>query len=132
MMRQFPEKIDGSWGGAIWRFNTHCKTEAGCGTICEILRVLRRISAIVVWPMVAGIADCRLSLADGHWKELPHHFFNRQSAIGYENLAFGLRPCRVVDPGVFYSKSAEKPRRGVRRRSEALANSSSGACYRAY
>ena len=34
--------------------------------------------------------------ADAHWKELPHHFFNRQSAIspprrGNENLAFGLR-----------------------------------------
>jgi hypothetical protein len=22
-----------------------------------------------------------LPIADGHWKELPHHFFNRQSAI---------------------------------------------------
>jgi hypothetical protein len=34
----------------------------------------------------AGIADFRLPIAppwrdDGHWKELPHHFFNRQSAI---------------------------------------------------
>ena len=23
-----------------------------------------------------------LPIADGHWNELPHHFFNRQSAIG--------------------------------------------------
>jgi hypothetical protein len=46
--------------------------------------------------------NCRFSIAppwraDGHWKELPHHFFNRQSAIspprrGNENLVFGLRP----------------------------------------
>jgi hypothetical protein len=28
-----------------------------------------------------GIADFRLPIADGHWKELPHHFFNRQSAV---------------------------------------------------
>ena len=27
------------------------------------------------------IFDCRLPIADGHGKELPHHFFNRQSAI---------------------------------------------------
>jgi hypothetical protein len=50
---------------------------------------------------MAGIADFRLPIAPpwrahGHWKELPHHFFNRQSAIspprrGNENLAFGLR-----------------------------------------
>jgi len=33
--------------------------------------------------------NCRFSIADGHWKELPHHFFNRQSAIGNENLVFG-------------------------------------------
>jgi hypothetical protein len=31
--------------------------------------------------MVAGIADCRLPIADGHWKELPQHFFNRQPGI---------------------------------------------------
>jgi hypothetical protein len=37
---------------------------------------------------MAGIADCRLPIADGHWKELPRHFFNRQSAIGNENLVF--------------------------------------------
>jgi hypothetical protein len=41
---------------------------------------------------MAGIADFRLPIADGHWKELPHDFFNRQSAIGNENLVFGLRP----------------------------------------
>ena len=35
-----------------------------CSTICEILRVLRRISAIVVWPRMAGIADFRLPIAD--------------------------------------------------------------------
>jgi hypothetical protein len=81
MMRQFPEKIDDFVEGAIWPFNTHCKTEAGCSTICEILRVLRRISAIVVWPRMSGIADFRLPIAAGHGKELPHHFFNRQSAI---------------------------------------------------
>jgi hypothetical protein len=28
------------------------------------------------------IADFRLPIAYAHWKELPHHFFNRQSAIG--------------------------------------------------
>jgi hypothetical protein len=27
------------------------------------------------------ISDCRFSIADERWKELPHHFFNRQSAI---------------------------------------------------
>jgi hypothetical protein len=27
------------------------------------------------------IVDCRFSIADGHWEELPHHFFNRQSAM---------------------------------------------------
>jgi hypothetical protein len=31
--------------------------------------------------MELRIFDCRLSIADGHWKELPHHFLNRQSAI---------------------------------------------------
>jgi hypothetical protein len=30
---------------------------------------------------MAGIADFRLPIADGHWEELPHQFFNRQSAI---------------------------------------------------
>jgi hypothetical protein len=25
--------------------------------------------------------------ADGHWKELPHHFFNRQSSIGNQQSA---------------------------------------------
>ena len=43
--------------------------------------------------------NCRFSrrggpIADGHWKELPHHFFNRQSAISppwrdNENLVLG-------------------------------------------
>jgi hypothetical protein len=28
-------------------------------------------------------------LADGPWKEVPRHFFNRQSPIGNENLVFG-------------------------------------------
>jgi len=28
-----------------------------------------------------SIADWRMSIADGHWKELLHHLFNRQSAI---------------------------------------------------
>jgi hypothetical protein len=28
-----------------------------------------------------SIVDCRLSIAGGHWKELAHHLFNRQSAI---------------------------------------------------
>jgi hypothetical protein len=27
------------------------------------------------------IFDCRLPIPDGHWVELPHHFFNRQSTI---------------------------------------------------
>jgi len=35
------------------------------------------------------IADIRLPIADGQRRKLPHHFFNRQSAIGNENLAFG-------------------------------------------
>jgi len=35
---------------------------------------------------MSGIADFRLTIAlpwraDGHWKELLHHFFNRQSAF---------------------------------------------------
>jgi hypothetical protein len=38
---------------------------------------------------MAGIADFRLPIAYGHWKELPNHFFNRQSAIGNENLVSG-------------------------------------------
>jgi amidase len=32
-------------------------------------------------PLSLPIFDCRLPIADAHWKELPHHFFNRQSAI---------------------------------------------------
>jgi hypothetical protein len=41
---------------------------------------------IIALPRMTGIADFRLPIAppwraDGHWKELPHHFFNRQSAI---------------------------------------------------
>jgi len=32
------------------------------------------------------IFDCRLPIADGHGKELPHHFFNRQSAISNRQL----------------------------------------------
>jgi hypothetical protein len=39
---------------------------------------------------VAGIVDCRFSIADGHWKELPHHFFNRQSSIDNRQLEPGL------------------------------------------
>jgi hypothetical protein len=35
------------------------------------------------------IVDCRLPIADGHSKELPQHFFNRQSAISNENPVFG-------------------------------------------
>jgi hypothetical protein len=36
---------------------------------------------------MAGIGDLRLPIfpawpADGHWKELPHHFFNRPAAAG--------------------------------------------------
>jgi len=34
-----------------------------------------------------AIADFRLGIADGHWKELPHHFFNRQSAISNRQSA---------------------------------------------
>jgi hypothetical protein len=30
-----------------------------------------------------GIADFRLAIADGHWKELPDHFFNRPAAAGH-------------------------------------------------
>ena len=37
------------------------------------------------------IVDCRLSIADAHWKELQHHFFNRQSAISNRQLKPGLR-----------------------------------------
>jgi hypothetical protein len=29
--------------------------------------------------------------ADGYWKELPQHFFNRQSAISNRQLKLGLR-----------------------------------------
>jgi hypothetical protein len=39
---------------------------------------------VVIAPannLAPGIADFRLPIAGGHWKELPHHFFNRQSAI---------------------------------------------------
>jgi hypothetical protein len=48
--------------------------------------VRRTFSTIIAWPRIAGIADFRLPIfppwrADEHWKELPHHFFNRQSAI---------------------------------------------------
>jgi hypothetical protein len=44
------------------------------------------------------IFDFRLPIADGHWKELPHHFFNRQSAIVNRQLKPGvwLRPRRAV------------------------------------
>ena len=57
---------------------------------------------VVIAPanlLAAGVADFRLlplGGTDGHRKELPHHFFNRQSAIspprrGNEKLVFGLR-----------------------------------------
>ncbi|MGD0007578.1 MAG: hypothetical protein ABSE93_03410 [Terriglobia bacterium] len=36
---------------------------------------------------IMAIADFRLGIADGHWKELPHHFFNRQSAISNRQSA---------------------------------------------
>ena len=35
------------------------------------------------------IFDCRFSIADGHWKELSHCFFNRQSAIVNRQSAIG-------------------------------------------
>ncbi|MGB7590335.1 MAG: hypothetical protein WCD04_02950 [Terriglobia bacterium] len=42
-------------------------------------------------------------IADGHWKELPHHFFNRQSSIANQLLApfrrlyprNDCKPCRI-------------------------------------
>jgi hypothetical protein len=46
---------------------------------------------MIAWPRTAGIADFRLPIADGHWKELPHHFFNRQSATSNRQLKPGLR-----------------------------------------
>jgi hypothetical protein len=33
------------------------------------------------------ISDLRLPITDGHWKEVPHHFFNRQSAISNRQLS---------------------------------------------
>jgi len=58
-------------------------------TLLHLLLVQRRFSTIIAWPRMAGIADFRLPIPDGRWKELPHHFFNRQSAISNENLLFG-------------------------------------------
>jgi hypothetical protein len=56
------------------------------------------------------IFDCRLPITDGHCKKLPHHFFNRQSAIGNENLVSGcgyaaLRPGHME----VSSREQEKP-----------------------
>jgi|GEM_PF-1092892 hypothetical protein len=110
MMRQFPEKIDGSWGGAIWRFNTHCKTEAGCGTICEILRVLRRISAIVVWPMVAGIAVCRLLMDIGRSCHTIFSIGNRQSAMKTWPLGCGRAALWILES---FIRNQQKSRGGV-------------------
>ena len=56
-----------------------------CSASLHLLFVRRRFSTIIAWPRMARIADFRLPIAppwraDGHWKELPHRFFNRQSA----------------------------------------------------
>jgi hypothetical protein len=45
---------------------------------------------------MVGIVDFRFRIADGHWKELPQHFFNRQSAIGNENLVFGCEESPII------------------------------------
>ena len=85
------------WRGDLSRsFREVAAGTRNCCTSLHFLLVRRRFSTIIAWPRMAGIADFRLPIADGHWKELPHHFFNRQSAIspprrGNENLAFGLR-----------------------------------------
>ena len=31
------------------------------------------------------IVDCRLPIAGGHWKEVPHYFFNRQAVHGLDS-----------------------------------------------
>jgi hypothetical protein len=55
----------------------------------SLLGLALALSLCSFWRRVeggTGIGDFRLPIfppwrADGHWKELPHHFFNRQSAI---------------------------------------------------
>jgi hypothetical protein len=53
---------------------------ATCSTSSQLLLAPRRfLSTIIAWPRIAGIADFGLPIfptwrADGHWKELPHHF----------------------------------------------------------
>jgi hypothetical protein len=53
------------------------------GRTCRItFSIVNRQSSIIALSLELSIADCRLSIADGHWDNLPHHFFNHQSAIG--------------------------------------------------
>jgi hypothetical protein len=59
-------------------WDTRPRWSTSSGLLC----FLRGISVIVASPRMAGVADFRLMISDGHWNELPHHFFNRQSAIG--------------------------------------------------
>src|SRR5208337_3647370 len=54
--------------------------------------------------------DCRSSIADRHWKELPHHLFNRQSAIVNQQSTIGNQPAALC-PGHMEvsSREHEKP-----------------------
>jgi len=68
--------------------------------------VRRRFSTIIAWPRMAGIADFRLlplGGTDEHWKELPHHFFNRQSAI--KTFIFNNIPASLAHPLCFHIHS---------------------------
>jgi len=39
-----------------------------------------------------GIADFRFPIADEHWKELPHYFFNRPAAAGQSAIGNADEP----------------------------------------
>jgi hypothetical protein len=59
---------------------------------------------------MAGIADFRslpLGGTDGHWKELPHHFFNRQSAI--KTFIFNNIPAFLAHLLCFHIHSRSTP-----------------------
>jgi hypothetical protein len=48
-----------------------------------------------VW-LELPIFDWRFSIADGHWKELPHYFFNRQSAMKIWSLVAVVPRCSTI------------------------------------
>jgi hypothetical protein len=50
-------------------------------TVCEILRAVRRISAITIRPKMAGIADCRLAAGEFTAQPFQSAIGNQQSAI---------------------------------------------------